>query len=132
MEYGFVIPVWIEYIFTHERSHSPRTPHSVYNCWIQFTLLYYFMMAVSKFWNLVALKALMRKWFFSLQVEQEMINSIRDVMKKAIENYPLTAFKEWCLQWPGQVILAASNVYWTADVTKVSTNDGMKSASVIM
>lgn len=52
-----------------------------------------------------------------------MINSIREVMKKAIENYPLTAFKEWCLQWPGQVILAASNVYWTADVTKVSAID---------
>lgn len=55
----------------------------------------------------------------AIQVEQEMINSIRDVMEQAIESYPLTDFKKWCLQWPGQVILASSLVYWTADVTKV-------------
>ena len=52
-----------------------------------------------------------------------MKDSIRDVMKKAIDSFPDTPFKEWCLQWPGQVVLAASNVYWTADVTEVSLDE---------
>lgn len=41
-------------------------------------------------------------------------------MENAIDAYHETSFKEWCVQRPGQVILAASNVYWTCDVTEVS------------
>jgi len=46
--------------------------------------------------------------------------SIREAMSLAVDSYPRTPFKQWCLSWPGQVILATSNIYWTAEVTQVS------------
>lgn len=48
-----------------------------------------------------------------------MKDSLRDVSERAIKAYDETPFKEWCLRWPGQVILAVSNIYWTLEVTQV-------------
>ena len=46
--------------------------------------------------------------------------SLRTVMAKAVEAYPKEARKVWVLNWPGQVVLAASIVHWTTEVTQVS------------
>lgn len=53
------------------------------------------------------------------QVEEVMKLSLQEVMQQAVEAYPVTPRKEWVLQWPGQVVLAASQVHWTAEVTQV-------------
>lgn len=45
--------------------------------------------------------------------------SLREVMEKAVRAYPKTKRSEWVLQWPGQIVLAASQIHWTADVTQV-------------
>lgn len=49
--------------------------------------------------------------------------SLREVMGKAVNAYPNTKRNEWVLQWPGQIVLAASQVHWTAEVTQVKFRD---------
>ena len=46
--------------------------------------------------------------------------SLRTVMAKAVEAYPKEARKVWVLNWPGQVVLAASIVHWTTEVSQVT------------
>ena len=53
--------------------------------------------------------------------------SLRDVMGKAVEAYPVTPRKEWVLNWPGQVVLASSTIHWTAEVTQVEAERNLKS-----
>ena len=45
--------------------------------------------------------------------------SLREVMCKAVAAYPTTKRTDWVLQWPGQIVLAASQIHWTAEVTQV-------------
>ena len=45
--------------------------------------------------------------------------SLEEEMSRAIDSYPQLPFKQWCLCWPGQIVLATSIIYWTAEVTQV-------------
>ena len=56
----------------------------------------------------------------SFQVEEVMKLSLREVTKQAIEAYGAAERTDWVLNWPGQVVLAASITHWTAEVTQVS------------
>ena len=46
-------------------------------------------------------KGMVEKWL--LQVEKQMIKSLRDTIEKAIASYYTTELKNWVLDWPGQV-----------------------------
>nr|XP_054750956.1 dynein axonemal heavy chain 3-like isoform X12 [Lytechinus pictus] len=62
-----------------------------------------------------------------IQVEDLMKKSLRDVNAKAVLAYPKTPRKSWVLNWPGQIVIAASSIYWTAEVTKaILEKDGLK------
>uniref|UniRef100_H2YSE0 AAA+ ATPase domain-containing protein n=1 Tax=Ciona savignyi TaxID=51511 RepID=H2YSE0_CIOSA len=65
---------------------------------------------------------LVEKWLF--EVEQDMKISIRESMSRSVDAYPEMPFKQWCLQWPGQVVLATSIIYWTAEVTQAIKEKG--------
>ncbi|XP_041350374.1 dynein heavy chain 12, axonemal-like isoform X3 [Gigantopelta aegis] len=54
------------------------------------------------------------KWL--LQVQDIMLMSIHDVIQAAIDAYMISPRTEWVREWPGQVVLCASQVYWTRDV----------------
>lgn len=54
-----------------------------------------------------------------MQVEEGMKLSLKTECIKAVNTYPETPRKEWVLQWPGQIVLAASTVHWTAEVSEV-------------
>ncbi|CAH8538598.1 unnamed protein product [Heterobilharzia americana] len=54
------------------------------------------------------------KWL--LQVEKVMIMSIRDVIAAAREAYTDEIREMWVCQWPGQVVLCVSQIYWTIEV----------------
>ncbi|XP_077969677.1 dynein axonemal heavy chain 1-like isoform X2 [Styela clava] len=50
------------------------------------------------------------------EVERVMRESVRKQCELAIEAYPNTKRTEWVLQWPGQVVIAGSQVYWASTV----------------
>ena len=55
-----------------------------------------------------------------MQVERVMKLSLREVTSKAVANYTEQSRTEWVLNWPGQVVLAASTIHWTAEVSTYS------------
>lgn len=48
-----------------------------------------------------------------------MIISIRDVIEKSFSAYAVEPRTEWVQNWPGQVVLCVSQIYWTAEVHAV-------------
>lgn len=50
-----------------------------------------------------------------------MISSIRDVCIGAVCAYTNIPRPQWVLEWPGMVILCASSVHWTTEVTEAIT-----------
>jgi dynein heavy chain len=45
----------------------------------------------------------------------------------SLEEYPKISRKKWILNWPAQVILGISSVYWTAEVTQALQAGGGRS-----
>ncbi|KAI8896128.1 dynein heavy chain and region D6 of dynein motor-domain-containing protein [Globomyces pollinis-pini] len=53
-----------------------------------------------------------------LKVENGMRQSVRQVIREAILDYPSKERTDWVLNWPGQAVLSASQTYWTTEVTE--------------
>eukprot|EP00798_Chlamydomonas_sp_ICE-L_P024707 gene24707-10345_t len=53
-----------------------------------------------------------------LEVEDRMFEAVHNVTGKGVEAYPTKTRSEWVLEWPGMVVLVASNVFWTRGVEK--------------
>lgn len=69
---------------------------------------------------------MVEKWL--LQVQQTMIISLKDVMSNAVTAYSQDPRRKWVLDWPGQIIIAASTVYWTTDVTNAIEHGALRVA----
>lgn len=52
--------------------------------------------------------------YWLLGVENSMQNTVRVTLGKSLEDLMIKERKEWVLCWPGQVIIACSQTYWTA------------------
>ncbi|XP_058476444.1 dynein axonemal heavy chain 3-like [Solea solea] len=61
-------------------------------------------------------KGMVEKWL--LQVEHLMLRSVQDVIHQGVLQYAELHRKEWVLQWPGQVVICASSIYWTSEVSE--------------
>jgi dynein heavy chain len=61
-------------------------------------------------------KGNVEKWL--LELERIQWESIRTLTVGSIEDYLKTARKQWILNWPAQVVLAVSCVYWTKLVSE--------------
>ncbi|KAI8782171.1 dynein heavy chain 12, axonemal, partial [Biomphalaria glabrata] len=59
-------------------------------------------------------KGSVEKWL--LQVQDCMLVSVRDVIEESIDDYQNTARKSWVQEWPGQVVICVSSIYWTQEV----------------
>ncbi|KAM8834259.1 LOW QUALITY PROTEIN: dynein axonemal heavy chain 12-like [Synchiropus picturatus] len=59
-------------------------------------------------------KGSVEKWL--LQVEDAMICSVRDVVARSREDYSQKQRVRWVQEWPGQVVLCTSQIYWTLEV----------------
>ena len=57
---------------------------------------------------------MVEKWL--IEVEQNMIISIKQVLFKSLKDYADTHRKKWVLGWAGQVVLCISQTYWTSEV----------------
>ncbi|TRY89707.1 hypothetical protein DNTS_033848, partial [Danionella cerebrum] len=66
-------------------------------------------------------KGMVEKWL--LQVEHTMLMSIRNVIKQGMEQYSEMLRKKWVLLWPGQVIICASCIFWTSEVSDAIQNN---------
>ncbi|XP_041823134.1 dynein heavy chain 3, axonemal [Melanotaenia boesemani] len=66
-------------------------------------------------------KGMVEKWL--LQVERLMLNSVRHVIYQGVTQYAEVPRKQWVLQWPGQVVICASSIFWTSEVSEaIETN----------
>ncbi|KAG7500858.1 dynein heavy chain 3, axonemal [Solea senegalensis] len=64
---------------------------------------------------------MVEKWL--LQVEHQMLVSVRHVIHQGVKQYAELPRKEWVLQWPGQVVICASSIFWTSEVSEaINTN----------
>ncbi|KAF1323628.1 Axonemal dynein heavy chain, partial [Globisporangium splendens] len=59
-----------------------------------------------------------------LEVEQNQWDSVCDHTQRAIGTYSNEPRETWILKWPAQVVLAASQVYWTQDATRAINQNG--------
>jgi dynein heavy chain len=62
-------------------------------------------------------KGAVEKWL--LQVEKVMQSSIHQQVTHSNKAYLETPRDKWVLEWPGQVVLCVSQIYWTKDVTEI-------------
>ncbi|CAB3982986.1 dynein heavy chain 12, axonemal-like, partial [Paramuricea clavata] len=54
------------------------------------------------------------KWL--LQVQDVMLISIRDIIEKSVQAYAIEERRHWVTEWPGQVVICVSQIYWTSEV----------------
>ncbi|KAM7329251.1 hypothetical protein ACRRTK_010864 [Alexandromys fortis] len=66
-------------------------------------------------------KGMVEKWL--QQVEQVMLASMRQVIGNGIEAYAEVPRKAWVLQWPGQVVICVSSIFWTKEVSEALVED---------
>lgn len=59
-----------------------------------------------------------------LEFEDVMKDSVHKIMSQAVEAYMQTERENWIKEWPGQVVLAGSQVYWTQGATDAMQNGG--------
>ncbi|XP_072798825.1 dynein axonemal heavy chain 3 isoform X1 [Vicugna pacos] len=61
-------------------------------------------------------KGMVEKWL--QQVEEMMLASTREVIRLGIEAYVQVPRNQWVLQWPGQVVICVSSIFWTQEVSQ--------------
>ncbi|ELK12135.1 Dynein heavy chain 3, axonemal [Pteropus alecto] len=61
-------------------------------------------------------KGMVEKWL--QQVERVMLASMREVISLGIEAYVQVPRDRWVLQWPGQVVICVSSIFWTQEVSQ--------------
>ncbi|GFO15606.1 dynein, axonemal, heavy chain 12 [Plakobranchus ocellatus] len=59
-------------------------------------------------------KGSVEKWL--LQVQNVMLTSVRDVIEESYEDHQNAPRKSWVQEWPGQVVICVSSIYWTLEV----------------
>ena len=72
---------------------------------------------------------MVEKWL--LQVEDVMISSLRKVVIDSNAAYKMTQRKRWVVEWPGQVVLCVSSLFWTLEVTEAMKTEGGLKVSVL-
>nr|XP_023674913.1 dynein heavy chain 3, axonemal [Paramormyrops kingsleyae] len=60
-------------------------------------------------------KGMVEKWL--QQVEEAMLSSMRAVIHDGVKEYVQVPRKKWVLKWPGQVVICASSIFWTSEVS---------------
>lgn len=61
-----------------------------------------------------AARGSVEKWL--KEVEVQMLTSIEKITVESWQSYAKVARTEWMTRWPGMVVLAVSQIYWTKDI----------------
>ncbi|KAJ3092439.1 Dynein heavy chain 3, axonemal [Quaeritorhiza haematococci] len=67
-------------------------------------------------------KGAVEKWL--LQVEKVMQASVHQQITNALKAYAEVPREKWVLEWPGQVVICVSQIYWTKEVTEMINRGG--------
>jgi dynein heavy chain len=67
-------------------------------------------------------KGAVEKWL--LQVEKVMQSSLHQQVTNAIKAYRDSPREQWVLEWPGQIVICVSQIYWTKEVTETLRSGG--------
>lgn len=67
-------------------------------------------------------KGAVEKWL--LQVEKVMQSSVHQQVLSALKSYAETKREHWVLEWPGQVVICVSQIFWTREVNEVLKRGG--------
>eukprot|EP00736_Rhodelphis_marinus_P009962 Rmarinus@m.13206 len=68
--------------------------------------------------------SLVEEWL--LKVEEVMVQSLKEITAQAITEYKIVDRTKWILSWPGQVVLAGSQFYWTLENEEAIRRAGTK------
>uniref|UniRef100_H2Z3M6 Dynein axonemal heavy chain 7 n=1 Tax=Ciona savignyi TaxID=51511 RepID=H2Z3M6_CIOSA len=71
-----------------------------------------------------AARGSVEKWL--LQVRNMMLKSVRDVIIRANQAYQEVERHVWVTEWPGQVVLYVSQMYWTSEVHEALQSNGLQ------
>ena len=71
-----------------------------------------------------AVTGAVEKWM--LEFEDVMKESILKVTADSVVEYAQISREQWILKWPGQVVIAGSQIYWTQEVTEAIVSGGAK------
>nr|XP_023655546.1 dynein heavy chain 1, axonemal [Paramormyrops kingsleyae] len=52
------------------------------------------------------------------EVERAMKATLRDNIERSLQDYPEKTRTEWVLHWPGQVVIAGCQTFWTTEVSR--------------
>ncbi|CAG2240330.1 DNAH [Mytilus edulis] len=61
-----------------------------------------------------------------LEIENCMKESMRLIIKAALEDYKVKARTQWVLDWPGQVVICGCQTYWTEEVSQALAEGNLK------
>jgi len=76
-------------------------------------------------------KGMVEKWL--IQVRDVMKSSLVNIVKESVEAYKNTPRKDWVIDWPGQIVLAGSQIYWTAEVEEaIVKENGLKDYLLVL
>ncbi|XP_033109939.1 dynein heavy chain 3, axonemal-like isoform X2 [Anneissia japonica] len=67
-------------------------------------------------------RGMVEKWL--AQVEDIMIASVRKVIQDGTVAYATIPRNKWVLEWPGQVVLCCTQIYWTQEVAEAINEKG--------
>ena len=71
---------------------------------------------------------MVEKWL--VEVEEAMLFNVRKVISDSVKDYLTSPRKKWVINWPGQVVIRSSSIYWTSEVSEaMKTPDGMDVSS---
>eukprot|EP01012_Entosiphon_sulcatum_P030911 TRINITY_DN3847_c0_g1_i1.p1 TRINITY_DN3847_c0_g1~~TRINITY_DN3847_c0_g1_i1.p1 ORF type:complete len:4187 (-),score=787.17 TRINITY_DN3847_c0_g1_i1:47-10915(-) len=60
-------------------------------------------------------------------IQNSMKTSVRQQIKLALEDYRTAPSRnQWVLRWPGQVVIAVGQIFWTAECEEALTNGGAR------
>lgn len=48
-----------------------------------------------------------------MQVEAGMVESVQETCRRGVLSYPTVPRERWVLEWPGQVVLVVTAIFWT-------------------
>lgn len=72
----------------------------------------------------IAARGIVEDWLG--EVEEIMLKSVKDVVEKALQDYPKRSRDKWVLCWQGQAILNGSLTFWTEQAETSMKKNGVQ------